>query len=151
MTRLRRVKAAFAAVMVAAGVGTALVLPASPAVAYYSGGLFLDILAESPARLLANGAAVDVPIQYTCNASSSTIYVSVSQRVANGDLATGFASTQVLCTGAHQRTTITVPASGAKAFAKGNAFVSSNINGCLSTPTFTCGSEYNDVTVKFRR
>jgi hypothetical protein len=150
MSRLRPVRAAFAAVAVTAGVACALTIPASPAVAYYSGGLFLDIVAESPGTLLAKGAAVDVPLEYTCNAQSPYISVSVSQRVADGDLATGAATVQVACTGAHQRTTITVPASGTKAFVKGNAFVSATISGCL--PGFiNCGSEHDDATVKFRR
>ena len=150
MRRLRRLKVGFAAAAVTAGVACAMTIPAGNAVAYYSGGLFLDIVVQSPATLLAKGAAVDIPLEYTCNAQTPYITVSVSQRVANGDLATGSATTQVACTGAHQRTTITVPASGTKAFIKGNAFVASGISGCL--PNFTtCGSEYNNATVSFRR
>ncbi len=150
MNRLRRLKAVFAAVAVTAGVAATLIIPASPAVAYYSGGLFLDIVAQSPATLLAKGAAVDVPLEYTCNAQNPFVTVNVSQRVADGDLATGFANTQVACTGAHQRTTISVQASGSKAFTKGNAFVSASISGCLPD-FFTCGAEHDDATVKFQR
>jgi hypothetical protein len=150
MKRLRRLKVGFAAAAVTAGVACAMTIPAGPAVAYYSGGLFLDIVAQSPATLLAKGAAVDIPLEYTCNAQSPYITVSVSQRVADGDLATGSANVQVACTGAHQRTIVTVPASGTKAFIRGNAFVASGISGCL--PNFTnCGAEYNNATVSFRR
>jgi hypothetical protein len=150
MKKLRQVRAAFAAVAVTAGVACALTIPASPAVAYYSGGLFLDITAQSPGTLVAKGAAVEIPIEYTCNAQNPFLQVSVSQRVDSGDLATGSASVQVACSGAHDHTVITVPASGTKAFVKGNAFVSANISGCLSNFT-NCGAEHDDATVKFRR
>lgn len=150
MIRLRRAKLAFAAIAVTAGVASALTISASPAVAYYSGGLFLDVSVQTPATLIAKGAAVDIPVEFTCNAVSPYVSVSVSQRVANGDLATGAANVQVACTGAHQRTTITVPASGSKAFAKGNAFVSASVSGCLSNFT-NCGTEYDDATVRFTR
>ncbi len=150
MNRLRRVKAAFAAVAVTAGVACAMVIPASPAVAFYSGGLFLDITVESPATLLAKGAAVDIAVEYTCNAPQPIVSLSVSQRVGNGGLATGSGSVETACTGAHQRTTISVRASGINAFAKGNAFVSGSISGCL--PDFTvCGTETDTATVKFTR
>lgn len=150
MNRLRRVKAALAAATVAAGVACALVIPASPAVAFYSGGLFLDITVESPATLLAGGAAVDIPLEYTCNAQSPIVTLNVSQRVGNKGLATGSGSVEVACTGAHQRTTISVPATGSKAFTRGDAFVTGTISGCL--PNFTtCGAETDTATVKFRR
>lgn len=150
MNRLRRVKAAFAAATVTAGVVCAMLIPASPAVAFYSGGLFLDTTVESPATLLAKGAAVDIQVEYTCNATQPNLFLSVSQRVGNGGLATGSSGVEVACTGAHQRTTISVPASGINAFAKGNAFVTGTISGCL--PDFTvCGTESDTATVKFTR
>jgi hypothetical protein len=150
MKRLRRVKAALAAATVTAGVACAMVIPASPAVAFFSGGLFLDIVVESPATLLARGAAVDIPVEYTCNGVSTGVTVQVSQRVGNGGVATGFGSVEVACTGAHQRTTISVPASGTKAFTKGNAFVTGTISGCRSDFR-VCGAETDTATVKFRR
>lgn len=79
----------------------------------------------------------------------TTISLAV-ERVGNGGLATGIGSVEVMCTGAHQRTIVTVPASGNKAFAKGSAFVTGRINGCL--PGFgVCGSESDTATVKFRK
>lgn len=150
MKRLRRVKAAFAAATVMVGVACALVIPASPAVAYFSNGLFLDIVVESPATLLARGAAVDIPVEYTCNAVYTGVTLSVTQRVNGGSVATGTASAEVACTGAHQRTTITVTATGAKAFTNGDAFVTGLISGCRSDLAF-CGTEVDTATVKFRR
>lgn len=149
MNRLRRVKAALAATIVAAGVAAAMIVPASPAVAYFSGGLFLDVTVESPANLIAKGAAVDITVEYTCNAVNPNVNLEVSQRVGNGGLAEGFGNAEVVCNGAHQRTVITVRATGNKAFAKGNAFVSGRITGCLAG-FGVCGAESNSATVKFR-
>jgi hypothetical protein len=46
----------------------ALFATSGPAVAFFSGGLFLDVQVDSPARLLARGAAIEVPLEVTCNA-----------------------------------------------------------------------------------
>ncbi len=150
MNRLRKVKAAVAAATVTTGVACAMLIPASPAVAYFSGGLFLDITVESPARLLAGGAAIDVPVEYTCNSISTYLTVSVTERVGGNAIASGFGDAQVACTGAHQRTTISVTATGAKAFAKGKAFATGQISGCL--PGYTnCGAESDTATIRIRR
>lgn len=149
MNRLRHLKKALAAITVAAGVGSAMLIPASPAVAYYSGGLFLDITVESPARLLAGGAALDAPVEYTCNATAyAYVSVTVTQRVNNQAIASGYGELQVSCTGAHQRTTVTVTATGNKAFSKGSAFATGYIAGCNRT---TCGAETDNTTIQLRR
>lgn len=149
MNRLRKVKAAAAAITVTSGIACAMLVPASSAVAYYSGGLFLDITVQSPARLLAGGAAVDVPVEYTCNGISTSVSVNVTQRVGGKAVASGYGEAQVACTGAHQRTTVTVTATG-KAFARGDAFATGRINGCLAGYV-TCGIESHNATIQVRR
>ena len=45
---------------------------------------------ESPATLIARGAAVDVPVEITCNATGSVdVFVTVTQRSGSG-VAQGF-------------------------------------------------------------
>jgi hypothetical protein len=150
MKRLRHVRAVVAAATVTTGVACALLIPASPAVAYYSGGLFLDVSVQSPATLLADGAAVDVPVDFTCNASSATLYLTVTQQVGGKATATGYGYADVACTGAHQRTLVSVTASGGEAFVKGDAFVDGRIGGCLPDRTY-CGTESNSATIVFNR
>jgi hypothetical protein len=150
MSRFRKVKVAAASLIVTAGLACAMLIPASPAVAYYSGGLFLDITVESPARLLAGGAALDVTVEYTCNAMPTAVSVSVTQRVNGQAIASGYGDTQITCNGAHQRTVVIVTADGNKAFGKGQAFATGRINGCLEGFA-TCGSESRSSTIKVRR
>lgn len=149
MIRLRRVKAAAAATTIAAGVAAALLIPASPAVAYNSGGLSLDIAVQSPATLLANGAAVDISIEYACNTQSTSVYVDVTQRGGGKLTASGRGYVTVGCTGGKARTTVSVPANGGgQVFVKGEAFVTASINGCSAV---TCGTETDNATVVFDR
>src|SRR6266516_2029786 len=68
---------------VAAGV-LAMFATGGPAVAFFSGGLFLDVQVESPATLVARGAAVDVPLEVTCNASFADVFVTVTQKAGSG-------------------------------------------------------------------
>jgi hypothetical protein len=144
------VKVAAAAVIVSTGIACAMLIPTSPAVAYFSGGLFLDITVLSPARLVAGGAALEVPVEYTCNAQTPFVAVNVTQRVNGKAIASGYGDLQVACTGAHQHTTVTVTATGNKAFAKGNAFATGRINGCLAGYV-TCGTETHNATINLRR
>ena len=59
------------AVIGAALVGSVAVAlsTASPALAFYSGGLLLDATAQSPATLYARGAAIKVPVSIDCTAT----------------------------------------------------------------------------------
>jgi hypothetical protein len=143
-------KLAAAAVAVTAGVVGAMFIPSAPAVAYYSGGLFLDITVLSPARLLAGGAAIDVPVEYTCNAQYPQVYVAVTQRVSGQAIASGSTNVSLTCSGGHQRTTVTITASGNRAFAKGTAFATGRIDGCLPV-NYVCGVESRDSTITLRR
>jgi hypothetical protein len=123
--------------------------PSVPALAFFSGGLFLDVQAETPATLVARGAAVDVPIEVTCNAPTPAgVTVVLTQRV-NGGIAQGHGSTQVGCTGSHQRITIRVTANAAgQAFRAKNAVADSSIFGCNET---LCGEEQDSTVIKVRR
>lgn len=146
----KRVKAVASAVTVAGAVAAAIVVPASTAVAYNSGGLVLDVAVQSPGQLIARGAAVSVPIAYTCSGASqyTTLYVYVSQRVGGKATATGDGSLRALtCTGEIQNVDVEVPASGGEAFVRGEAYVRGHINDCYNF----CGDEYDSRTVTFER
>lgn len=144
-----RTRAAAAAAAVLAGLLMALLAPSGQAVAFFSGGLFLDVQVESPARLVARGAAVDVPVEVTCNATGLVdVYVTVTQRV-NGRVAAGSAYQQVACSGSGQRIVVRVSASPfGRAFQQGAAVVDAEVFGCRPT---VCGSETDTETVRIRR
>ena len=109
-----RTRAAAAVVALLLGGLLALFATSGPAVAFFSGGLFLDVQVESPARLVARGAALDVPVEVTCNATNNAfVQVSVTQKAGSG-VAEGFGSALVGCTGSSQQLTIRVQASGAQ-------------------------------------
>jgi len=144
-----RTKVTAAVVAILAGALLALFATAGPAVAFFSGGLFLDVQVESPARLVARGAAVDVPLEVTCNAiGTASVNVSVTQKAGSG-VAQGFGFTEVGCTGSGQQITIRVQAtSGGKTFKQGIAVATAQIFGCNNT---TCGSETDSETIDITR
>jgi hypothetical protein len=149
-TKLRtRVAAAVVALLL--GGLLALFATSGPAVAFFSGGLFLDVQVESPARLVARGAAVDVPLEVTCNARPGTasVQVSVSQKAGSG-VAQGFGSTSVGCTGSGQQVTVRVQASGGKTFKQGTAVASAEIFGCTANFS-TCGNETDSEVIQIQR
>jgi O-Antigen ligase len=109
-----RTRAAAAAVALLLGSLLALFATSGPAVAFFSGGLFLDVQVESPARLVARGAAVDVPLEVTCSGTSTAeVFVNVSQKAGSG-VAQGFGFTSVGCTGSGQQVVVRAQASGGK-------------------------------------
>ena len=122
---------------------------ASPALAFFSGGLRLDVAAQSPATLVTRGAAIDVPVSVGCTATEpgATVNVTVTQRVGS-QIATGFRSAQVGCTGQDQVIVITVTASSGKAFAKHDAVATADIFGCNET---TCGTESTTNTIQVNK
>jgi hypothetical protein len=143
-----RTKVAAALVALAAGALLALFASSGPAVAFFSGGLFLDVQVESPARLVARGAAVDVPVEVTCNATGSAfVQVSVTQKAGSG-VAQGFGSTEVGCTGSGQQVTVRVQASGGKTFKQGTAVASAEIFGCRPG---ICGNETDSETISIQK
>jgi hypothetical protein len=146
-TRLRAKLAAAAVVAIIAGASFALFAPSGPAVAFSSGGLFLDVQVES-ATLVSRGAAVDVTLEVTCNATGTAfVDVSVTQKSGSG-VAQGFGSTQVGCTGSGQQIIVRVRAFGAKAFKQGTAVVSAEIFGCNNV---TCGSETDSEVIQLQK
>ena len=56
-----------------------LVATSGPAVAFFSGGLFLDVQVESPARLVARGAAADVPLEVTCGSETDSEAIDIKR------------------------------------------------------------------------
>jgi hypothetical protein len=151
MSTKLRTKVAAAAVALAAGSVLALFAPSGPAVAFFSGGLFLDVQVESPASLVARGAAVDVPLEVTCNAAPNTasVRVTVTQRSGSG-VAQGSAVESVGCTGSGQQIVVRVQATGAKAFKQGTAIASAEVFGCTANFS-TCGSETDSETITIQR
>jgi hypothetical protein len=148
MSTKLRPKLAAAVVAVTAGVVLALFASSGPAVAFFSGGLFLDVQVESPASLVARGAAVDVPLEVTCNATGTVfVDVTVTQKAGSG-VAQGFGSTQVGCAGSGEQINVRVQASGAKTFKQGTAVASAEVFGCNRT---TCGSETDSQTIDIKK
>ena len=145
-TRLRA-RLAVAVVAILAGSVLALFATTGPAVAFFSGGLFLDVQVESPARMVSRGAAVDVTLEVTCNADFADLFVSVTQRSGSG-VAQGFGSESVGCTGSGEQVVVRVFASEGKAFKQGTAVVSAELFGCRPT---ICGSETDSEVIEIRR
>ena len=141
-----RAKAAALGATLATGIAIVLVGPSSPALAYDYYGLHLDITAESPATLVSQGAAVDVPVDIECNADFADVYVSLTERVGS-QTATGSGSVSASCTGGHQRILVRVLANSGKAFAKGTAAANAQIFGC----SYFCGSESTDATIQITK
>jgi hypothetical protein len=145
-TRLRT-RAATAVVAILLGGLLALTATSGPAVAFFSGGLFLDVQVES-ATLVSRGAAVDVTLEVTCNATGTAfVQASVTQKAGSG-VARGFGSTEVGCTGSGQQVVVRVLASPGKTFKQGTAVVSAEIFGCNNT---TCGSETDSEVIDITR
>ena len=135
--------------MVAIILGSVLALFAitGPAVAFFSGGLFLDVQVES-ATLVSRGAAVDVTLEVTCNSPfGADVFVTVTQRSGSG-VAQGFGSETVGCTGSGEQVVIRAQAFGGKAFKQGTAVASAEIFGCNNV---TCGSETDSEVIEIRR
>jgi hypothetical protein len=147
-TRLRAKLAVAALVAILAGASFALFAPSGPAVAFSSGGLFLEVQVESPARMVSRGAAVDVTLEVTCNSPfGADVFVTVTQRSGSG-VAQGFGFETVGCTGSGEQVVIRVQASGGKAFKQGTAVASAEIFGCNNV---TCGSETDSEVIEIRR
>lgn len=146
--RINRVKAAVAAVTVAGATAAAVAIPAAPAVAFNSGGLVLDVVVQSPAQLIARGAAVAVPVEYTCVGAlpdTTALSVELTERVGGNNTALGVGSLlNLTCDGEIQSATVDVtPAAGSPTFRKGDAFAQGFISGCAQT----CGQDSDSRTI----
>jgi len=147
-----RTRVAAAVVAIVLGGALALFAATGPAVAFFSGGLFLDVRVESPATLVARGAAVDVPLEVTCNAAPNTasVSVTVTQRSGSG-VAQGSGFAAVGCTGSGQQIRVRVQAtSGGKTFKQGTAVATADIFGCASNFSI-CGNETDSQTITIQR
>jgi hypothetical protein len=102
---------------------------ASPAVAQPT----LSARLAGTATLVAKGAAVEVPVIYSCavDATSAGINIQVTQRIGGGRLAQGFGSvSDLICDATEHTAVITVTASGANAFRRGDALVQGFFSAC---------------------
>jgi hypothetical protein len=144
-TRLRT-RAATAVVAILLGGLLALTATSGPAVAFFSGGLFLDVQVKS-ATLVSRGAAVDVTLEVTCNADFADVFVTVTQKSGSG-VARGSGYTSVGCTGSGQQVVVRVLASPGKTFKQGTAVVSAELFGCRPT---ICGSETDSEVIDITR
>jgi hypothetical protein len=150
LIRTNRFRAAAAAVTIAGATAATMLIPASPAVAFSSGGLVLDLVVQSPAHLIAKGAAVGVPVDYTCSGvtSNASVTVAVTERVGGNIASGGNSVSDLTCTGEIQSVTIDVTASpGGRAFTKGVAFANADIFGCSG---FLCGQETKNLTITIK-
>jgi hypothetical protein len=146
--RTKRTRVATAVVAMLLGGLLTVFATSGPAVGFFSAGLFLDVQVESPARLLARGAAIEVPLEVTCSGTGSVdLFVSVSQRSGSG-VAEGFAFEQVPCSGSGEQVTVTVQATGGKVFKKGTAVVTAEVFGCNEA---VCGSETDTEVIEIQR
>jgi hypothetical protein len=146
---LTRTKALAAAVALAGG---GSLLAAAPAVAYYSPPLIMVAEPQSPARLVAGGAAIDVTVEYSCTATAGmSLSLDVAQRVGR-KVATGQAYDYVSCNRRTQKTVLRVKSDGT-AFGRGNAAVTTEISGCYSTDYWwsTCGDDQMDDIIRVKK
>jgi hypothetical protein len=157
MIRTKRMRAATAAVTIAGTTAAAMLLiPATPAVAYSSGGITLDVVVQSPAHLIAKGAAVGVTVQYTCDDVNTTdltysfLNLNLTERVSGGDIAAGGVSIgNLVCTGEIESATFDVTASGPRAFGKGSAYASTDLQIC--DDFIECATDIQSTTIKIQK
>lgn len=143
---------AFIATAAALVTGTALAIlaPASPAVGFFSPPLLVDIRVESPATLVAKGAAVEVPVEVICaGANGASVSASLTQR-AGSDIAVGYGSTQIGCTNQWQSVTVLMTAQPGNAFKKGPAVADFSIFSCTQD-FLSCGSERDTQTISITK
>jgi hypothetical protein len=150
MQRHKKVKATLAALAIAGGAAVATFGPASPAMAFFSPPLLLEIHVNS-ATLAAKGASANVIVQVECSGSSTAdVEVNLTQR-AGSAIATGFGFTEIGCTtNRNQNVIVPVTAGPGKAFKKGPVAVDADVFAC--TPSFRiCGDEQDQRTITIAR
>lgn len=141
MKRRRWVR--FGAMIALTGVALAAIVagPITSAVGFFSPPLTLDVQIQSPAKLVARGAAVDVTLKVVCTSERADLFVQVSERVGSA-IAQGSAFKEITCEGDLQDVTITVFANN-KAFKRGTAVVQAEIFGCVRF----CASERDTAEI----
>lgn len=128
-----KVRVALAGLVVAAGgVAAALLGPAGPAVGQASGPIQVQIQVNSPASLLVRGAGAEVTVTASCSGplvESGSISVSLDERTGS-EIAEGFGSTGIDCTGLSQTLQVIVTAQGSRPFKRGTAIADAVIQAC---------------------
>ena len=140
-------KAGIGAAALAAGAGFAVFGSGSPAaVAYSSPPIFLSVSVQSPATLVAHGAAVQVPVQFSCSSGNQAqLSVSVTERVGR-KTANGQQTVTVGCTDSNETVLVTVSSQNGVSFGKGSAFAQATIFECAYY--YPCGSEQSSATIR---
>lgn len=137
-------RAVLAAAALSLGSGLALLAPAGPAVGQASPPLLVGVEVESPAALVARGAALTVPVVVICPGDATgQVSVSVSQRVGKS-IATGGGYLDVTCAGSSQTVDVVVQASSGKAFRRGVAFASAS---AYASTDFNWGNAVDNETI----
>jgi hypothetical protein len=103
--------------------------PMSTAVGFFSRGFSLDVSLGGPAKIVAKGAGVDVPVKVTCTGQWADVTVSVTEK-NGGTVASGTTyNVNVPCVGGIQTQIVRVNASAGKVFKKGTASATAHIEG----------------------
>jgi hypothetical protein len=140
----------FARILLIGALGTVLATAATPVAVAQEPPVITASLTGN-ATLVAKGAAVDVEVLYSCP-SDLTIrgFVSLTQRVGGGRLATGSGSGEVgVCDGAEHVGAVRAIADGGFAFKKGEAVAEGSIQAC--NPDFSfCSFVEISGTVRIR-
>lgn len=147
ITRPRLIGAAVAAS------AAAVLLPSSAAVAYVSPPLVLQAQAQSPARLVAHGAAVDVSVEYSCTADYMSISLQLTQRAGNHIVTGSGYTSSVLCDGATHLSVIRLSASSSdRPFKAGEAATTTSFWGYLYRDgRWLEGYEHADQTIMIKK
>lgn len=143
-----KVRVAAAAI---AGIAAASAMPLQSAVAASSPPTpYYNYAIQSPATLVARGAALDVPVQVTCFGGAQAFQVSlqVTQRINGGRVASGYGFVQTpACDGFPHVVTARVTANQ-NAFKAGQAFASSD--GYICSP-LGCASVHDEAQIDIKK
>ena len=121
------VKAGIGAAALAAGTG--LMLGSASSAVADDAPVSMSI--QSPATLIAHGAAINVPVLVTCPAGTNAFMrLSVTQAVGKRT-ASAQQDTDVACTGAPQTVTVTLTTDGVPFSKGGNAYAQGYLSACV--------------------
>jgi hypothetical protein len=119
-----------------------------PSVASVSGPGTLDVQILSPGTLVARGVAVDVTVDFPCDASGErvSLYVRVTQRVG-ADVARGFGSGSPTCQASGREQFVVRVGAENKAFRHGTALAEVDIFACAAT----CDRGHDSAEIEIRK
>jgi hypothetical protein len=161
-----KVKVAIVGLVVAGGALTAAALgPAGlavgqsspPTVGQSSSPVQANVAVDSPARLVARGAGVDVTVTVTCSSplpTSGNVSISLTENVGNYQATGGPMQASFDCTGAAQNVEVLVVANpGGKAFVKGTVTAQVSMSACEvinAASVGACASTGAEQTIRIR-